>query len=103
MNKYDVDNLLNQILLDVGAGVGVTEKERAIQLIMEAYDLYCLSHYHSMKGENYSSSVCEKDGDDTIAEFGELLHPTDRDFVSRYVRQWAYLRAMNDARYVETC
>lgn len=100
MNKYDVDNLLNQILLDVGAGVEVKKEERAIQLIMNAYDQYVLSHYHSMKGENHSSSACEKDGDETIREFGELLHPTDRDFVSRYVRQWAFLRAMNDARYI---
>lgn len=30
MNKYDVDNLLNQIFLDVGAGVGVTKEERAM-------------------------------------------------------------------------
>lgn len=100
MNKYDVDNLLNQILLDVGAGVGVAEEERAISLIMNAYDQYVLSHYYSMKDENYSSSVCEKDGDDTIVEFAKLLHPADRDFVSRYVRQWAFLRAMNDARYI---
>lgn len=101
MNKYDVDNLLNQILLDVGAGVGIAEEDRAISLIMNAYDQYVLSHYYSMKGDNYSSSVREKNGDGEIAQFGEKLHPTDQDFVSRYVRQWAFLRAMNDARYIK--
>ena len=38
MNKYDVDNLLNQILLDVGAGVGVTEEDRAIQFIALSFN-----------------------------------------------------------------
>lgn len=104
MNKYDVDNLLNQILLDVGAGVEVTQEDRAVELILAAYSSYYCAAYHYVRDESNSGRACEATGDGYMSGFRDLLADEDR-FVETYVKRWVYLVARYDAadRYVEAC
>ena len=104
MNKYDVDNLLNQILLDVGAGVGMTQDDRAVELILAAYSSYYCAAYHYVRDESISGRACEATGDGYMFGFRDFLANEDR-FVETYVKRWVYLVARYDAadRYVEAC
>ena len=104
MNKGIVLKKLNDIFSETGAGVGMTQEDRAVELILAAYSLYYCAAYHYVRDEGVSGRECEATGDEYIFGFRDLLADEDW-FVSAYIKRWVYLVARYDAadRYVEEC
>ena len=104
MDKNIVLEKLNQIFSETGAGVGMTQEDRAVELILAAYSSYYCAAYHYVRDESISGRACEATGDGYMFGFRDLLTDEDR-FVETYVKRWVYLVARYDAadRYVEEC
>lgn len=104
LNKEIVLKKLNEIFSETGAGVGMTQEDYAVELILAAYSSYYCAAYHYVRDEDISGRACEATGDGYMFGFRDLLADEDR-FVEAYVKRWVYLVARYDAadRYVEEC
>lgn len=104
LNKETVLKKLNEIFSETGAGVGMTQKDRAVELILAAYSSYYCAAYHYVRDESISGRACEATGDGYMLGFRDLLPDEDR-FVETYVKRRVYLVARYDAadRYIEAC
>ena len=104
MNKEIVLRKLNNIFSETGTSVGMTQKDRAVELILAAYSSYYCAAYHYVRDESTSGRACEATGDEYMLGFRNLLTNEDW-FVETYIKRWVYLVARYDAadRYVEAC
>ena len=97
LNKEIVLKKLNEIFSETGAGVGMTQEDRAVELILAAYSSYYCAAYHYVRDESTSGRACEATGDGYM--FGglrDLLADEDW-FVETYIKRWVYLVARYDA------